>query len=163
MFDADVDLAAERLEVNRLGQQRLGTIRQGLALSLRIAVGGYHDNRTSGRGAFALGSSRPLVPRADRARREIISHILASKSYKHGSYRRTVWLASRVAGIAEPMPMAHRVFGGKGQKLLRQFPRPIALACRFYGRSSTRLGRWQLTSRWNSSDQVRVSSFSRCR
>ena len=39
------DLAAQRGEVDRLGQQRLGAVLQRLALGLGIAIGGDHDDR----------------------------------------------------------------------------------------------------------------------
>jgi hypothetical protein len=44
-FDAHLNFAAERLEVDRLGQQCLGTVLQRLTLCLRIAIGGNHDDR----------------------------------------------------------------------------------------------------------------------
>ena len=44
-FDAHVDFAAERFEVDRLGQQRLSAVLQCLTLCLRIAVRGDHDDR----------------------------------------------------------------------------------------------------------------------
>ena len=44
-FNAHVDFAAERPEVDWLCQQRLSTVLQSLAFRLRIAIGGDHDDR----------------------------------------------------------------------------------------------------------------------
>src|SRR5260370_26209639 len=46
-FHAAVDLAAQRPEIDRLGQKRLGAILERLTLGLRIAVSRYHAHRNS--------------------------------------------------------------------------------------------------------------------
>ena len=51
-------------EVDRLGQKRLGAILQRLALGLRIAIGGDHDDRNIGPHGLRLGQQfKPAHPR----------------------------------------------------------------------------------------------------
>src|SRR5208282_3879691 len=44
-FNAHIDFATERPEVDWFGQQRLSTVLQSLAFRLGVAVGGNHDDR----------------------------------------------------------------------------------------------------------------------
>ena len=43
-FNPRVDFATQRPEIDRLGQKRLGAVLQRLALGLRVAIGGDHDD-----------------------------------------------------------------------------------------------------------------------
>jgi len=43
-FNSHIDFAAERPEVDWFGEQRLSAALQSVALRLRIAVGGDHDD-----------------------------------------------------------------------------------------------------------------------
>src|SRR6476619_696228 len=54
-FDTCVDFATERSEIDRLGEERLGSALQGLALCVGIAVGGDHDDRDVGSNRLSLG------------------------------------------------------------------------------------------------------------
>jgi class 3 adenylate cyclase len=54
-FNARLNFGAERPEVDRLGQQRLGTVRKCLTLGLWVAVGGDHDDGNVRRQRFGLG------------------------------------------------------------------------------------------------------------
>ncbi len=61
--DTVVDLAAKRNKIDGLCQERLGSAFQGFSLGIRVAVGGDHNDGTSGRAALAFGkSSRPVIP-----------------------------------------------------------------------------------------------------
>jgi hypothetical protein len=53
--DLYVDLAAQRAEVDRLGEKRLSTALQRLALGVGIAIGGDHDDGNIRPGSFRLG------------------------------------------------------------------------------------------------------------
>ena len=54
-LDPRVDFATQRLEVDWLGQERFGAALQRLALGLRIAVGGDHDDGDLGPQRLGLG------------------------------------------------------------------------------------------------------------
>jgi hypothetical protein len=43
-LDPQVDLAAKRAEIDRLGEKRFSAVLQSFALGIRVAIGGDHDN-----------------------------------------------------------------------------------------------------------------------
>src|SRR5512144_2617152 len=54
VFDAQINLAAKRPEIDRLGEKCVSTVLQGLALGVRIAIGGNHDHRDIRSKGFGL-------------------------------------------------------------------------------------------------------------
>src|SRR5262245_12670475 len=62
VLDPRVDLAAQHPEIDGLGEKRFSAALQCLALGLRIAIGGDHNDRYIG-SSLALGkSSSPVIP-----------------------------------------------------------------------------------------------------
>ena len=54
-FNPHIDFATERPEVDWFGQKRLSAVLQSLALCLRIAISGDHDDRNVRPQRFGLG------------------------------------------------------------------------------------------------------------
>src|SRR5262245_51848882 len=53
-LDTHIDFAAKRPKIDWFGEECLGAVLQGLLLSVRIAIGGDHDDRNVGSKGFCL-------------------------------------------------------------------------------------------------------------